>query len=186
MALNSQRQKTPADLIREQIAGCTVDPDEAYWDLVADRRERAEDAVLNAPALASGERRARKPISAAKRPMLDAILAIVEEYEAEWPLSDRQVHYLLLPDPPLRNAGDPASRYANDLRSYKDTSDMHTRARLEGEVEWEAIADTTRPHTSWRCYPSVGPFARDQIGQLFRGYARDLLQSQPCHVELLA
>jgi len=38
----------------------------------------------------------RCEISEAKRPFLDAVLAILEEQRDYWPLSDRQIHYRLL------------------------------------------------------------------------------------------
>jgi hypothetical protein len=36
-----------------------------------------------------------------------------------WPLTVRQVHYLLLNDPPLRHDKKPGSVYVNDKASYK-------------------------------------------------------------------
>jgi hypothetical protein len=132
------------------------------------------------------DRRSRKRISHLKQEMFDAVLRAIEERREFWPLSDRQIHYVLLNEPPLRNTRRPDSRYANDRASYADLCDLLTRARLTGDIPWRAIADETRPTTHWRCYGNVQSFVREQLDGLFQSYARDLLRSQPHHVEILA
>src|SRR5262249_34172647 len=43
----------------------------------------------------------------------------------------------------------------------------------------------TRPVTTWKVWNSVGPFLRDQLDDFCKGYYRDLLQSQPDHIEII-
>lgn len=185
VALNDQRVKSPAQVIREVILSTSVDPDEAYKDLLDLRRQRADEAVRGVTALDLGDRRRRKRISHMKQPMLDAVQGVLAAYRSMWPLSDRHVHYGLLNKPPLRNSQDPSSTYHNDRNSYQDLCNILTRARLEGLIDWAAISDETRPFVSSYCFSGVGPFLRGELDGFLRYYRRDLIQSQPCHVEIV-
>jgi hypothetical protein len=91
----------------------------------------------------------------------------------------------LLNDPPLKRAKKPDSIYANDMASYKALVDLVTRARLEGVIPFEAIDDPTRPVTVWDTHQEPRSFVRQELSEMFRGYYRDLMQSQPNHVELV-
>lgn len=130
----------------------------------------------------------RKVLSAAKDPMLRAIVEIIDENEAYWPLSVRQIHYRLLgSDAPLIHASKPDSRYVNDQRSYKACVDVCARGRLEGVIRWESIADETRPVTLSGAWSDRAEFFRSEIdSNLLQGYLRDKLQSQPDHIEIVA
>jgi hypothetical protein len=103
-----------------------------------------------------------------------------------WPLSDRQIHYALLNEPPLRHTSKPGSVYSNDHKSYKNLTDLLTRARVAGDIPWACIADETRPVTI--CQNDHGPqdFVRRELDGFLKGYRRDYLQSQPNHVEVFA
>src|SRR5262249_38133657 len=127
----------------------------------------------------------RKRISLAKRPMLLAVIRIVEAHRNYWPLSDRSIHYDLLNDPPLRHAGKPDSRYRNSLECYKDVCDLLTRARLAGEIPFHAIADPTRTIATWNVNGEVGGFLKKKLDDFLKGYWRDLQQSQPNHIEIV-
>src|SRR5262249_1095619 len=94
-------------------------------------------------------------------------------------------HYSLLNDPPLIHASKPHSRYRNEHKFYKATCDLLTRARLAGLIPFEAIGDETRPVAVWTVYPNVGPFIREQVDDFATGYWRDLMQSQPNHIEIV-
>lgn len=181
---NRQRVKSLDELLREEVV--SADPDEAYHRLLVHRAEKSDMSDCGLPTIALAERRGRKGISAAKQQMLDAVTRAVEERRPFWPLSDRQVHYVLLNDPPLRNSRRPHSRYANDRASYGDLCDLLTRARLRGLIPWQAIADETRPTTHWRAFNSAQDFVRGQLDGLFRDYARDLQRTQPNHIEIVA
>jgi hypothetical protein len=118
---NRQRDKTNDERLREEVI--SINPDDAHKALVKYRREKA--AVRVQP-LKLGHDQIRAEISTAKRPMLEAVKAIIEERSDFWPLSDRQIHYALLNDPPLIHASKPKSRYKNDLASYKSLVDLLT------------------------------------------------------------
>lgn len=101
-------------------------------------------------------------------------------------MSERQIHYNLLNDPPLVHASKPDSRYRNDHNSAKQLSDLVTRARLEGTIPEDAVCDETRPVTTWNIHRAAGDFVELQMKRFLNGYWRDLMQSQPNHLEILA
>jgi hypothetical protein len=177
---NRQRDKTLDEQLREELV--SVDPTAAYESLLAHRQRQARVAVAPLPIVG---RKRRAAISAAKQPFLEAVLGILAEQREFWPLSDRRIHYALLNAPPLRHARKPASRYQNDKPSYKDLTDLLTRARLAGSVPFEAIADETRPVVTWDVFANPRGFLRRELDEFLQGYWRDLLQSQPNHLEIL-
>jgi hypothetical protein len=188
VSFNMQRVKSPDEQIREEVI--RTSPEDAHNALLAHRAVesaraygRVHDAGLRVldPSLA----RRRSDISDAKRPMLEAAIGVIEQYEDYWPLTLRQIHYRLLTRNVLRHACKPDSLYANTQQSYKDLSNLLTRARLAGLVPWESMHDPTRPQTRWVQWDSVGPYVREQLDGFLGGYKRNLLQSQPAYVELV-
>lgn len=180
---NRQRDKSLDEKLREELVCLDpVDKSDAYRRLLA-HRERAERVQI-AP-LAIVGKKTRHRITEAKRPFLNAIKTILTVQKAFWPLTDRQIHYLLLNDPPLKHAAKPDSLYANDKPSYKSLTDLLTRARLAKEIPMQAIADGTR--STWICdvYADVQSFIRSELDGCLKNYWRDLMRSQPCHVEIL-
>jgi hypothetical protein len=131
-----------------------------------------------------GKKRGRSEITWEKQPMLDAILKIVHELREFWPLSLRTIHYNLLNDPPLRNAR-LRTRYENNGNCSSDLSELCTRARIEGLLSFDAIEDETRPFMEWNIHRMAGDYIREQIDGFMRVYWRDLLQSQPDHIEVI-
>jgi hypothetical protein len=117
IAHNNQRIKTFAENLREEAA--LIDPAKAYRRLLSERADRSK---VTLPPMVLPTRRRRSKISEAKRPMLDAILKVINDYGE--PLSDRKLHYLLLNDPPLRNFKKSNSRYVNDSNSYNDLTNL--------------------------------------------------------------
>ena len=178
---NRQRVKTLEEQIREEVV--STDPQDAYNELL-EYREAAARVSIDTIELRDAQ--GRSSISPAKKPFLDAVRAVINRLSEYWPLSDRQIHYQLLNDPPLIHARKPESRYRNDIRSYKALSDLVTRARHEHKIRHEVIADSTRPVTLWGVWRNTAPYIRDELDSLFKGYCRDLLQSQPNHVEIVA
>ena len=85
----------------------------------------------------------------------------------------------------LRHAGKPDSRYKNDLKSYKDTCDLLTRARLFGLIPFEAIADPTRTVQTWDVHREIGTYVEGELDSFLGNYWRDLQQSQPNHIEIV-
>ena len=180
---NRQREKTLAERTREAVVD--ADPYEAYRALLKDRgeRERGDDNTAGLVVIRGTLTRSR--ISDAKRPMLDAVLRVLDGLRKYWPLSDRQIHYALLNDPPLRHASKPKSLYRNDAKSYNDLTDLLTRGRVAGDIPMHAIDDETRPVSLWRLYPEPGAFIAEQLDRLLKGFRRDYQQSQPHHLEVV-
>ncbi|REK12639.1 MAG: chromosome partitioning protein ParB [Planctomycetota bacterium] len=177
---NRQRDKTRTEKLREELV--EVSETAAYEALQCYRRTQA--AVDLEPMALQGQTR-RAKISQAKMPMLEAVRAILKERREFWPLSDRQIHYALLNDPPLRHASKPNSRYDNTQRSYKSLVDLLTRARLAFYIRWNAIADETRPVSLWQVHDDPRSFVRQELADLLKGYWRNLQQSQPNHIEIV-
>jgi hypothetical protein len=132
---NRQRVKSLDEVLREEIL--SVDSREAYR-LLREQRERQSRVAVDAVVIRGTKIRSK--ISRAKRPFLEACQQIINDLRDYWPLSDRRVHYVLCNNPPLIHASKPDSRYRNDLKSYKKTVDLLTRARLEGSIPWQAIS----------------------------------------------
>jgi hypothetical protein len=49
-----------------------------------------------------------------------------------------------------------------------------------------AIADPTRPISNWYVHNSPQDFAREELDNFLKGYRRNLQQSQPIHIEVVA
>jgi hypothetical protein len=180
ISFNDQRVKTFAEKLHEEAA--KIDPAQAYRRLVSERAERSQVKVT---AMDLGERKTRARISAAKRPMLDTVLAILNRVTK--PVSDRRLHYEMVETRPvpLRNA-DTGLRYKNDRNSYSDLCNLLTRARIGGIIPWDWISDETRPLTTWNVWPDTQLFLRAEMRKFLTGYYRDLLRSQANHIEVLA
>jgi len=178
---NRQRVKTREEILREEVV--SINPDDAHRAL-SDYRE--QKARVSATTIQIRPSEGRAAISKAKTPFLNACRSVIERLEDYWPLADRQIHYQLLNDPPLIHASKPASRYRNDRVSYKALVDLLTRARHDRRISYDVIADATRPVTKWNVFSSVGAFYRGQLKEILNGYWRDLVQSQPNHIEIVA
>jgi hypothetical protein len=177
---NMQRVKGPDEILREEIVA--LDPEEAHRTLDAERRKRARVSVET---IELKDARRRAAISEAKRPFLETITRVLDERRDYLPLTDRQIHYALLNDPPLIHASKPDSTYTNTRAAYQSLCELLTRARLTNCIPFDAIFDPTRPVTTWQVWPSPTPFIRSQLDSLLKDYYRDLMQSQPNQVELI-
>lgn len=177
---NRQRVKSFDEKLREELV--STDPDRAYRSLIDFREKQSCVAVET---LTIRGRKRRSALSKAKGPFLDAVVRILVEFQAYWPLSDRRIHYALLNDPPLIHASKPHSRYRNTIQSYKALVDLLTRARLAGRISMTAIADETRPVCVWDAHDDVQAFLRREVNAFLQGYWRNLQRSQPCHIEIV-
>jgi ParB/Sulfiredoxin domain len=155
-----QRDKTAGERVREKLVTSVQDPNAAYQSLMKGRVEASR--VKTAP-LVLGETKRRAEISPAKAGFLAAVRQVIWDLRDYWPLSDRRIHYALLNNPPLIHASKPASKYRNDVISYKALTDLLTRARLTRQIPFIAIGDETRPVTIWTVYPNVGPFVEQEV-----------------------
>ena len=177
---NRQREKSHDERLRECLID--VNPEEAYRNLKEHRRQAAR---VDTAAMELAPAKARPKISKAKRPMLAAAMKVIADLRDFWPLSLRKIHYGLLNNPPLKHASKPDSTYQNDLLSYQNLSGLLIRARLDGHVPMDAIDDETRPVTVWLVDAECTGFIRRELDGLLKGYSRDLLQSQPNHIEIV-
>jgi hypothetical protein len=178
---NRQRVKSLDEQLRESVV--KADPNDAHRVLSEYRQERARYDASDLIVLRGTKTRAE--ISRAKAPLMRSVRAILQSLEDYLPVSIRVIHYKLLNDPPLRHASKPDSTYQNDKDSYKDLCDLLLRMRLQGMVPFEAIEDETRPISILSCYAHAGMFLQKETDGLFKGYYRDLLQSQPHHIEIM-
>src|SRR5262249_22611070 len=142
---NSQRIKTRDELLHEAVVN--VDPLKAHKALTAYRQKKS---AIKVATIEIREVPRRKAISSAKDAFLAAVTRIIYSMREFWPLSLRQIHYQLLNEPPLVHSAKLDSRYRNDARSYHALIDLVTRARHEGQIDYEVIDDSTRPVTVWR------------------------------------
>lgn len=178
---NRQREKSFDEKLREELI--TADPEDAYVALIAYREQRSR---IEAETIAIRGPRRRAEISRAKEEFVAAIeRVILQDRRQFWPLSDRSIHYALLNDPPLKHASKPDSRYENHPSSYKSLTELLTRLRLEGIVPMNAIDDLTRPITIWDVHPEPRSFIRSSFDDFLKGYGRDLMRSQPNHLEIV-
>jgi hypothetical protein len=177
---NRQRIKTIDELLREHVVRWS--PEDAHEALVEYREQKATPA---AEFLKVGEGVRRKKISKAKAPMIEAIRRVLEANRAYWPLTDRTIHYELLNDPPLIHASKPNSRYENTKACYSTLTELLTRARVFGLIPYDCIEDPTRKTQSWPLHREVGGFIKSELDGFLKIYWRDLMQSQPNHVEIV-
>jgi len=177
---NFQRHKNGVQRLNEKLLD--LDPDIAYKQLIDFRTERDQQSPSSIEIRGTKK---RASISGGKRHMLDRVLQIVKDLKEYWPLTVRGVHYQLLNNPPLRHSKKPDSTYVNDHKCYADLVGLIARARLTGEIPFDVIGDETRPVSNTRFNRDLPEFIDLECYQLFRGYRRDLLQSQYDHFEMV-
>lgn len=182
-SFNKQREKTLDEKLRESVVEASTA--EAYDALLSHRLERSDRAIEDCERIDVDCGRGRCEITRAKRPFLEAVQKVIRDLRAFLPLSDRTIHYQLLNDPPLIHASKPASRYRNDRASYRALCDLLTRARIAGLVPFAAIHDPTRPVVNWVVHRDPKTYFGQALPEFLTGYARDLLQSQPHHIEVV-
>ncbi|MCX7408014.1 MAG: hypothetical protein NTZ32_08020 [Planctomycetales bacterium] len=180
---NTGRDKTQDEKIREKIVD--VDPDEAMSAVVDFQIERAKPKSKTV--VIPDKIKKRSKITKQSRDFADAIISILTgPLKNVLPVNERAVHYRLLPPLNVRTSrGVKGFVYGNDKRSVKALSRMLTRLRLIGEVPWEWICDETRPVSVWKCFRDAAEFLGEEMNDLYTGFARDLLQSQSAHYEII-
>ena len=181
--MNQQRDKTPGERIKEELL--TIDPDEAYRTM---KRKQVEDKqrrgwAAGGAEVQMGAHRGRAAITT--RQFLAKAQQVIEENRPYWPLTVRRVHYLLLNDPPLKHDSKPSSAYVNDKASYNTLTNLLSRARLCGAVEWGSLEDSTRPIQQGGGYANAEEFIQIETANFLAGYSRDLMQGQSKHFEIV-
>lgn len=180
---NTGRQKTLDERIREVIVD--VKPDEA---MVAVRDEQVSRAIPSTRTVAIPDKiKKRSRITLQTRDFANAIKGILDgPLKDVLPVNERAIHYRLLPPLNIRTSrGKKGFVYGNNERSSDALSRMLTRLRLCGEVPWESIIDETRPAVIWGTWSDSAEFLRAKLDGLYSGFARDLLQSQSAHHEII-
>lgn len=182
---NTQREKTLKEIAAEHVV--LKSGEEAAVALYSARAKKLSDVWMQPlDAYENGAGCKRRVISEAKAPMAAAVTNCLEELEKYLPVTLRQLHYRLLNEPPLRHAKKPGSTYRNDRQSYQDLSDLVTRLRALGVIKRSAMIDHTRETYRTPCSRSAGDYIKRQQEYLLKGYWRDLMQSQPLHIEIIA
>jgi hypothetical protein len=180
---NRGRHKSVAEQVREALVD--VNPEQAHARLRQLRDKSIHPVGRNGVKKLTIEGTTTRPeISDQKADHVKYIKQVIlTDLKDYWPLSVRKVHYELAQNYSfLRNI--PRNiPYKNDDDSYSATSDLLTRMRLDGSIPWEALDDETRPVTLFEAWPNVREYVSYEMENLFCGYWRDLLQSQPNHVE---
>lgn len=177
---NCGREKSFDELVRERLVD--IDPDEAVSQIVDDKVRRTSARVRTID-IGTG-RKTRSEISAGKRGMADAVIQVLEDLKDYLPVSLRAIHYRLVDKSIFRHSGK-KTPYRNDLASYHDLSDLVTRMRLEYEIGFDDLEDETRPVTVWDCWRNAADFISQKSDRFLTGYARDLMQSQQVHFEIV-
>jgi hypothetical protein len=179
VSANTLRVKTTQEAVREGVVGMG----DYAWQRICDYREGAArvDGVQVVELVGAKKRSAITQ----KLSLRKAIEDTVYTNESDWPLSDRKVFHLLLNVQGLLRNDVRGTPFANNDGSYNDVTDMLTRMRLDGSIPLDAIGDETRPVIQWDTHRSIGTFVQRSLKNLFSGYRRDLLQSQPNWIELL-
>ena len=169
------REKSLAQVAHERAV--MTDPAEAEAWMYAKRIEA--DARTRAAAL-DGVRSRRRKGFVETRAFADAVKRVVLSAETRPTL--RQVHYMLLNDPPVVNTKT-GRVYRNDESSYKTLSDIATRLRMAGELDTGALRDATRPLANVGIFSkSSRDYVRSRAESFGRDYRRDLMQSQECYI----
>jgi hypothetical protein len=181
---NLQRHKSVAEQVRETLVD--IDPEQAQANLRNLRDKSVYGYAFNGvPTLKIEGEKVRHAVSGQKADHVKYIKQVVfTDRRKYWPLSVRAVHYALLNYKFLRNIPRKL-KYANDDESYQATCNLITRLRLNGVLPWESFDDGTRPITTPRPFEDVREFIGQCYHDLFVGYWRDLLQTQPNHVEVV-
>jgi hypothetical protein len=178
-AYNHHREKSFDERCAEALA--EIDPEAAYRSVLSYRADRA--TVKAGCNVVMGKRKERAQITTTK--FLDAVIHIVEENRWQWPISNRAIHYQLLNNPPLTHDAKPTSHYRNEKKFADKLSSLLTRARIDGIIPMEAICDEERGEAVWTSYQTAAQFIEAQHRDYLQGYTRDLLQSQPHHIEII-
>ena len=139
----------------------------------AERRERCGGmaAVLDV------QQRKRKEIVRSRKLADAAIEAVNAELEHGRTPTLRQVHYLLLNDPPVKDT-QTGARYVNDMESYKALVRVVARLRVNGEISFDSIIDTGRELFMPQTYVHASEYAEKWLHWFGGGYHRNVMRSQ--------
>lgn len=179
-----QRHKTTEEEICESIA---LVKDSDVEELLEARKRKTLTYVntLTTNDVEANQTAVRRDPMKRRREFLAAVQQILKEEEDFLPLSVRAVHYRLCDRTFRMDTARIGSVYKNNMKSYKALSRLLTDARILGLVPFDACVDETRPVTSWEMHTNVGSFIEKEAKRAFAGYWRNLLSTQPAHIEVV-
>jgi hypothetical protein len=139
----------------------------------AERRERCGGMAAVLDVLP----RKRKEI-VVTREFANAVIEVVNaELEHGRAPTLRQVHYLLLNDPPVRNTRT-GNRYKNNPENYKALSEIAGRLRVFGELPFDSIIDSGRTLFMPQTYAHAGEYVEKWLHWFGGDYRRNIMRSQ--------
>ena len=185
VAFNNQRVKSIDEILRESVV--SKSKDEVYRELQDYRITQAQTELDKNIELVPYSERNRK-ITSRTQPFLNKVINILDhDLNKFLPVSVRQIHYNLLNhENVFTDTSNPDSIYKNDVKSYKKLSRLLTNARINGDIPFSLIHDETRPTTLNSFYNNSQQFINREINNFLQGYWRNLNQSQPNHIEVIA
>ncbi len=185
---NPQRVKTVGSLLKEALLRDTSADD--TWDAIRKYKETSAN-VDDVDFMKVAGCKHVSDVSEKKLQFLMAAQKVVKDMFAYWPLSVRQIHYVLLNNPPLISTPKKSTkskehyRYRNNHNSYKALVNLLKSARYHGHIAMNAIDDPTRPQVIHHGYSSVSQFVQEETENFLCGYHRDRQHDQPRHIEIL-
>jgi hypothetical protein len=120
------------------------------------------------------QERKRAGFTSGTRAFLDTLKGLIDDESDYWPVTVRRVFYAYIGRLGLRS----------DRGLYQKVSDVLLRARLFGEVPWEALEDRTRAVLWGEGWAGASSFAEQEKRNVLTGYRRDLQAGQPRRLEV--
>lgn len=99
---------------------------------------------------------------------------VVDEFREYLPLTVRQIYYQLVGKDLIEN----------NQNSYKRTCELIKNARMEGLLDWNVVEDRTRIFNENNGFDNTRDFIQNECEIVLKGYKRDLMQNQPCYIEI--
>lgn len=124
--------------------------------------------------LVRADERKRCGMNAKTRRFLVELKQIIDALEDFWPATVRSVFYAY-----IGRHGLPSDRTL-----YQKVSDVLLRARLDGEVPWEALEDRTRGTVGVSAWGDTADFVAAHRAYVLSDYRRDLQQGQAQRLEV--
>lgn len=122
----------------------------------------------------TGGERKRSKMNKSTREFLAVLKELIDAQQDFWPLTVRRVFYAYIGRFGLRS----------ERSTYQKVSDVLTRARLTGEVPWEAIEDRVRGLVSADGWTDSADFVTAHRDHVLKNYRRDLQQGQRQRLEV--
>lgn len=106
--------------------------------------------------------------------LLEQIKDVLQELYEYWPLTLRQIYYQLVSKQIIEN----------HPNKYKMLSNLLSRAREQGLIDWQAIEDRSRVYYDLTGWQNSKTFIKRSSDAFLKGYKRDLLQTQKNYIEI--